>query len=76
MFDFAIITHPFMKNMKGDDWMILLAILLIIALILITFTVLTVSTVGAVGIIVFGDVIVCVVFIALLVKRIIKRMRR
>lgn len=56
--------------------MILLMILLLTLLMLIGLTVLVVSTVGTVGIVVFGDVIVCAVFIILIIKWIIKRKKR
>lgn len=40
---------------------------------LVVFTVAIVGTIGAAGIVVFGDVIVCIVFIVLLLKWIFKR---
>lgn len=49
-------------------------IILAIALIaLAIFTVVTVGTVGAAGIIVFGDVIVCIVLIVWIIKRLVNR---
>lgn len=53
--------------------MVLLTILTITALLLIGIVVATVCVGGAAFIVVFGDVIVCVVFIALIIKLIIKR---
>ena len=53
--------------------MILLTLLLLTLILLTVFTVFAISTVGAIGIVVFGDVIVCIVFIALLVRYLIKR---
>ena len=52
--------------------MILLTLLLLTLILLTIFTVFMVSTVGAVGIVIFGDVIVCIVFIALLIRYLIK----
>ena len=56
--------------------MILFTTLTLILLILIVFTVITVSAVGAVGIILFGDVIVCAVLIAFVIKKLVDRKRR
>ena len=53
--------------------MILISILLITLVLLTIITVLTVSAVGAAGIVIFGDVIVCGVFIVLLIKWLAKR---
>ena len=53
--------------------MILLTILILTLIMLIIFTVLAISTAGAVGIVIFGDVIVCIVFIVLLIRYLIKR---
>lgn len=53
--------------------MILLTLLLLTLILLTVFTVFMVSTVGAVGIVIFGDVIVCIVFIALLIRYLVKR---
>lgn len=51
--------------------MILLTILLLMLALLTVFAVFAVGTVGAVGFIVFGDVIVCIVLLAWLIKKII-----
>ena len=48
--------------------MFLFTILIMIAVILLAFTVLTISIGGAAFIIIFADVIVCVVLIALVIK--------
>lgn len=53
--------------------MILLTILLITLILLTVLTVAVVSAVGAAGIVIFGDVIVCAVFIVLIMKFVIKR---
>lgn len=52
--------------------MILLTILITLAL-LAAIVIFTVSAVGATGIVIFGDVIVCAVFIVLIIKWLIKR---
>ena len=53
--------------------MILITILFIIAAILIAIVIACVAALGVAGILVFGDVIVCVVFIVLLVKWLVNR---
>lgn len=53
--------------------MVLLTILALILLILTVTVILAVSLGGATFIIVFGDVIVCAVFIVLIIRFIIKR---
>lgn len=53
--------------------MILFTILTLTLLFLITFMVLMVSAVGAGAVIIFGDVIVCVVFIVLIIRWWMKR---
>lgn len=53
--------------------MILFTILLLILLLLVLAFVFAVSIGGATVIILFGDVIVCAVFIVLLIKYLIKR---
>lgn len=55
--------------------MVLLTILALILLILAVTVILAVSLGGATFIIVFGDVIVCAVFIVLIIRLIIKRKR-
>ena len=53
--------------------MILLLILLFITLLLVALLIGAVSIGGTVFIVLFGDVIVCAVFIVLLIKYLIKR---
>lgn len=53
--------------------MILIFILLVMALILLAFVITSVAVVGAGGIIIFADVIVCIVFIVWLIKKLINR---
>ena len=53
--------------------MITFIILAITLIALAIFTVVTVGTVGAAGIIVFGDVIVCIVLIVWISKRLVNR---
>lgn len=53
--------------------MILLTILIIMALTLMGVTIIGISIAGSVGVILFGDIIVCVVLIILLIRWIIKR---
>lgn len=56
--------------------MILLTLLILTLILLMIFTVFTISAVGAVGIVIFGDVIVCIVFIALLVRYLIRKKKK
>ena len=53
--------------------MLLLTILLIIVAILSILTVLVIGAVGAAGIVIFGDVIVCILVLVWIIKRIIKK---
>lgn len=53
--------------------MILLTLLVLMLILLTIFIVFAVSAVGSIGIVIFGDVIVCVVFIALLIRYLVKR---
>lgn len=53
--------------------MILLMILALILLILLAVLILGVSVLGSAAIIIFGDIIVCLVFIVLLIRWIIKK---
>ena len=52
--------------------MILFTILLITLIILTVLTVLVTSVLGATGIVLFGDVIVCAIFIIWLMKKLLK----
>lgn len=56
--------------------MVLLTILALMLILLTTLTVFTISVVGSVGIVVFGDVIVCLVFIVLIIRYLIRRKRK
>lgn len=56
--------------------MILFTILLLTLILLTVFVVFAVSIGGSIFIIIFGDVIVCVVFIALIIKYLIKRKKK
>ena len=53
--------------------MFLLAMLMIIGMILVLFTALALSVGGAVFIIIFADVIVCILVIAWLIKHLARR---
>ena len=53
--------------------MILLSILIIILALLVMLTILAISIGGVLSVILFGDVIVCIVFIILIIKRIIAK---
>ena len=53
--------------------MITFIILAITLIALAIFTIVTVGTVGTAGIIVFGDVIVCIVLIVWIIKRLVNR---
>lgn len=56
--------------------MILFTILLLTLTILTVATVLTVGTLGAGAIIIFGDVIVCGIFIVWIMKRLIQKKKK
>ena len=56
--------------------MILFTILALILIILTVVTVVALSALGATAIVIFGDVIVCAVFIVLIIKALIKRKRK
>lgn len=56
--------------------MFLLTILALMAIILITVVIGGISVLGSIGVVVFGDVIVCVGFIALIVYFIVRKKRR
>lgn len=68
-FIFASKTHPFMeKRIKEVRIMVLFSILAIALILLVLFIALVVATGGATIIVVFGDVVVFVLIIALIVK--------
>ena len=56
--------------------MILFTILILILLTLIALVILGASVLGSTVVIIFGDIIVCIVFIALLIRWLIKRKRK
>lgn len=56
--------------------MILATILLLTLIMLVVFTILIVSATGAVGIVLFSDVIVCVLVMAWIIKHLIKRKKK
>ena len=56
--------------------MILLTLLVLTLFLLTIFTVFAISVVGSIGIVIFGDVIVCTVFIILLIRYLIKRNKK
>ena len=56
-------------------YMVLFSILAVTLLLLLAIIIFAVGTVGAGVIVVFGDVIVCVIFIVLIMKRLIRRKR-
>ena len=56
--------------------MILFTILLITLIILVILTVLAVSVGGALGIVLFGDVLVCIILLIWAIKRLARRRRR
>ena len=56
--------------------MILFMILLTTLIILIALTVLVISVGGALGIVLFGDVIICIILLAWVIGRLMKRATR
>ena len=60
----------------GTRKMLLITILVIILLLLIATIVLVASTIGTIGVIVFGDVIVCVFVIVMIIRALIRKKRR
>lgn len=56
--------------------MILATILLLTLLMLVVFTILIVSATGAVGIVLFSDVIVCVLIMVWITKHLFKRKKK
>ena len=63
----------FYYEIKGGFKMITFILLAIILIALGIFTVVTAGAVGTAGIIVFGDVVVCIVLIVWIIKRLINR---
>lgn len=56
--------------------MILLITLLLIAVILIAFSALVISLTGAVGVVLFGDVLICVLIIFKCIKHIWRKIKK
>lgn len=56
--------------------MVLLTLLVLTLILLTIFTVFAISVVGSIGIVIFGDVIVCIVFITLLICYLVKRKKK
>lgn len=56
--------------------MVLFLILLLTIIILITIVVIAVSIGGSIFVIVFGDVIVCIFIIGLIIKHLLKRKKK
>lgn len=53
--------------------MILFTIITLTIILLVIFTIVAVAATGAVGIILFGDVIVCIIFLVWIIKKICKK---
>ena len=53
--------------------MVIFTLLLLITLVLVVITAIVISIGGALGIIIFGDVIVCIVILIWLMKKILKK---
>ena len=74
LFIFAIYAYCIMK---GDALiMILFMILALMVIILTGLTILAISIGGSVAVVLFGDVIVCIVIILFIIKRIIFRRKK
>lgn len=58
---------------RSDMTMVLFTLLLLITIILIVITLAVFSVGGAIGIILFGDVIVCIVLLIFIMKKLIKK---
>lgn len=56
--------------------MILFTILLLTLILLIAMAVIGISVVGSIGIVIFGDLIVCIAFIVLLIKWLVTRKKK
>ena len=72
-FFFVRELNIFYYEIKGGFKMITFILLAIILIALGIFTVVAAGAVGTAGIIVFGDVIVCIVLIVWIIKRLINR---
>ena len=61
---------------KGGFDMILFMILCTMVVLLTMLSILVIGATGAVGIVLFGDVIVCIILIVWIIKKMINRRRR
>ena len=61
--------------MKGGKLVIILTILILMLFILTVFTIIALSVGGAAFIVIFGDVIVCILALVLFIRFLIKRKR-
>ena len=80
LFFFAKYTCCIMESQcvyfKGGFDMILFMILCTMLILLTMLSILVIGATGAVGIVLFGDVIVCIILIVWIIKKMIKRKRR
>ena len=80
LFFFAKYTWCVMESQcvyfKGGFDMILFMILCTMLILLTMLSILVIGATGAVGIVLFGDVIVCIILIVWIIKKMIKRKRR
>lgn len=58
---------------KGGTYMVLITLLLLMVIILIVATLIVLSVGGAVGVILFGDVIVCILVLIWLLKKLLTK---
>ena len=65
-----------MRYLKGVGYMFLILLLTVIAIILIALTITVGAAGGVIFVLLFGDVIVCAVFIIWLIKRLIKKKKK
>ena len=63
-------------NLKEDFEMITFTILLLMVLILAVVTVVSISVLGSIGIVVFGDLIVCILILVWIMKKIFKKKKK
>lgn len=80
LFFFAKYTWCVMESQcvyfKGGFDMILFMILCTMLVLLTMLSILVIGATGAVGIVLFGDVIVCIILIVWIIKKMINRKRR
>ena len=75
LFSSAKYTCSVMENLyfKEVIEMVLFTILALTLILLVIFTIAAVAATGAVGIVLFGDVIVCIIFIVWIIKKMISK---